>query len=525
MMKLSLGKTIGLACAGMAAMTLAVGGLAYVRIQELPKVVAEIANNQLPGIYNITMIRGLQRQQQLKLAQAALTASSGRRRSLLAAFDEATAAVPVAIAAYDQTITLAEDRRLFDSLKVSLAELGVGLASTASRLRHGVADDSPQVAAEKSEALTKRIETDLSALVKLNRDHVDGLVKEAFATSASSLTMVAVAVCGAMALGWLAAWRLVRRVRDRLQPLALAMDGLGHGNLTPRVAVEVDDEIGQMGRSLNQSMERLGQTISSLRENALGVRESSEALGTVSLQLQANAGETATRIRSTSETSDRISANISTVASASEEMLASINEISKSANEAARVARSAVETARATSGTMGKLTQSSTAIGQVIEVINTIAEQTNLLALNATIEAARAGEAGKGFAVVANEVKELARQTAEATKGIAGKIGAIQTDTQEAIQAIQSISAVIDQISSHSQTIASAVEEQTITTNEIGRNVTEAAAGAGEIASSVSTVSQTADSTAEGANRASETARGMSETAGRLQELVSQFKV
>src|SRR5581483_7458380 len=150
--------------------------------------------------------------------------------------------------------------------------------------------------------------------------------------------------------------------------------------------------------------------------------------------------------------------------------------------EAARVATSAVRVAEVTSGAISKLGDSSIEIGKVVKVITSIAEQTNLLALNATIEAARAGEAGKGFAVVANEVKELANETARATEDISRKIDAIQTDTQTAVISIQEITDVIAKINDIQTTIASAVEEQAATTNEIGRNVSEAAKGTTEIA-------------------------------------------
>ncbi len=178
-----------------------------------------------------------------------------------------------------------------------------------------------------------------------------------------------------------------------------------------------------------------------------------------------------------SAAAEQVSKSVQTVAASAEEMTASIKEIARNAHEAARVATSAVRVAEVTSGTISKLGDSSIEIGKVIKVITSIAEQTNLLALNATIEAARAGEAGKGFAVVANEVKELAKETAKATEDISRKIDAIQGDTTEAVKAIKEIRGIIGQVNDISTTIASAVEEQTATTNEIGRNVAQAAAG------------------------------------------------
>ena len=110
-------------------------------------------------------------------------------------------------------------------------------------------------------------------------------------------------------------------------------------------------------------------------------------------------------------------------------------------------------------------------------MITSIAQKTDLLALNATVEAARAGEVGAGFAVVANEVKELAKQTSNATEEISRKIEAIQTDAKAAVSAISSISSVITKVNEISMSIATAVEQQSATTAEMSRNVSEAARG------------------------------------------------
>jgi methyl-accepting chemotaxis protein len=263
--------------------------------------------------------------------------------------------------------------------------------------------------------------------------------------------------------------------------------------------------------------------IQGVTENANALAASSEELTAVSQQMGTNADETSAQAGVVSAASEQVSRNVETVATGTEEMSASIKEIAKNANEAARVATQAVRAAETTNATIAKLGESSSEIGKVIKVITSIAQQTNLLALNATIEAARAGEAGKGFAVVANEVKELAKETAKATEDISQKIEAIQSDTTSAVQAIGQIGQIIDQINDISNTIASAVEEQTATTNEISRNVVEAAKGSAEIAQNISGVAVAAKSTSDGARDSQQAAAHLAKMATDLQSMVSRF--
>jgi methyl-accepting chemotaxis protein len=275
--------------------------------------------------------------------------------------------------------------------------------------------------------------------------------------------------------------------------------------------------------TIEQMRANLISLISETAQNAGALASSSEELTAVSQQMAGNAEETATQANVVSAASEEVSRNVSSVASASEQMQASIREIAKNANASARVAKNAVSVAQSTNETVKKLGESSQEIGNVIKVITSIAQQTNLLALNATIEAARAGEAGKGFAVVANEVKELAKQTA--TEEIGQKIEAIQGDTKGAVKAIEDIGGIINQINDISNSIASAVEEQTVTTNEIGRSVTEAAKGVGDIAKNIGGVALAAKNTTEGANETQKAAQELSQMATRLQTVISRFTV
>lgn len=260
------------------------------------------------------------------------------------------------------------------------------------------------------------------------------------------------------------------------------------------------------------------------RELAESLARSSEELTGVSQEMGSSAQETATQAGVVAAAADEVGKNAQTVALSAQQMTASIREIARSAIDATKVADHAVRVAERTSQTINKLGDSSKEIGQVIKVITNIAQQTNLLALNATIEAARAGEVGKGFAVVANEVKELAKETARATEDISRRIEAIQGDSGGAISAIGEIGAIIRQISEIQTTIASSVEEQTVTTNEIARNVNEASRGTSDIARHIAGVAAAAKQSASGATATQHSASLLSNLATQLEKLVSTMR-
>ena len=174
---------------------------------------------------------------------------------------------------------------------------------------------------------------------------------------------------------------------------------------------------------------------------------------------------------------------------------------------------------------MRGLDEAAREISDVVRLIEDIAGRTNLLALNATIEAARAGEAGKGFAVVASEVKELAQETARATEDISKRVEAIQADTAGAVEAISQITSVIAEINDFQATIAAAVEEQTATTNEMNRNVAEAADGSRNIATAISGLAEGTQLTNQRVEDAQRAAAELARMSGELQDAVSRFTV
>jgi methyl-accepting chemotaxis protein len=289
------------------------------------------------------------------------------------------------------------------------------------------------------------------------------------------------------------------------------------------VEVEVkQDQVAAKRRKVD--MNRLADDF----EGAVG--EIVETVSSSSTGLEASATTlAATAVRSQELTkmvaaaSEEALINVQSVASATEEMTSSVNEISRQVQDSARMAGEAVDQARKTNDRVGELSKAAARIGDVVDLINTIAGQTNLLALNATIEAARAGDAGRGFAVVASEVKALAQQTAKATGEIGQQIAGIQAATQESVNAIKEISATIEKLSEISSTIAAAVEEQGVATREISRNVQQAAQGTQQVSSHITVVQRGASETGSASSQVLSAAQSLSRDGNRLKLEVGKF--
>ena len=363
----------------------------------------------------------------------------------------------------------------------------------------------------------------LTSLEKSESSNADVAIKDVRSSAATArIVVIVLLIVGALAaigLALMVTERIVRAVRM----ISHVVEGLAKGDLSRTADVPTRDELGDVASALNASTANLRKMMSSIGANA-------DTVATAGVNLTRATAEISTSVQATSQRSalvagnaDVVSSNVQTVAAGSEEMSASIREIALNATQAVTVAKRAVDVAAGADATVTKLGASSDQIGQVVKMITSIAEQTNLLALNATIEAARAGDAGKGFAVVAGEVKELAQETAKATEDISQLVTSIQGDSVQAVEAIKEISEVIDQINAFQATIASAVEEQTATTNEMSRNVTEAAGAATEIAHTIGTVATAAETTTHGMAKAGEAIEELARMAADLRGLVGKF--
>ncbi len=301
----------------------------------------------------------------------------------------------------------------------------------------------------------------------------------------------------------------------------------GQGDLTKRLNVKNNDEIKAMSNYFNDFIDNLHGIISNIAETSSSLTDSSQNLSDVANRMASNvtqmseqsgytastsshvsenvnnvassveqansslsgiaamteelsvtldkmakiADQTAQNVRVVAESNEEISTRTGSIASSIEEMTASLNEVSKNTLKANQVSQNAHNRSNELQTSMESLVGASNQIGKVVQIIKDIADQTNMLALNATIEAASAGEAGKGFAVVAGEVKELARQSADATDEISEHIDRIQSATSKMAGTIGEIGKVIGEVADISNMIASAVEEQTAVAGEISKSI------------------------------------------------------
>jgi len=369
----------------------------------------------------------------------------------------------------------------------------------------------------------------------------------------SRRNLVTAITASALALGLMVVlgYFVGRSISAPMERVAAAMRDLedGEGDLTFRLRVESDDEVGRLARHFNAFVAKLhsligevagnAQTLADasdeltrisdrLVDNSQSVREGASAVSTRTQEVSANvdsvagaAQEANKNVTSVSSSTEQMSQNMAQVSLAAEavasnavEVEGSIRDISDAMNtirgnteKAATVSRQGAEKATPVQHLLRELTQSAEATGKIVALIQKVADQTNLLSLNASIEAASAGEAGKGFAVVANEVKDLARETTEATKKIELQISDMQSFTRQSVAAIGQIIELMEGAHAINSAIAKAVEDQTHTSAKVFEATSDSTRMIADVTGNIGEASNMA---AEVAGKASDLKRGIS---------------
>ncbi len=370
-----------------------------------------------------------------------------------------------------------------------------------------------------------------------------------------SIRNIAVAAgCIFLVLTIMAVLWFVKGIMEQLgndpSEIATVADRIAAGDLTYEFP-DTGKTITGVYASMKQMTENLKNMFNDISKGVKTLTSSSAELSSISKKMTSGAEQssmkannvssaakdTAAAMNSVAASTEQTSSSLQMIVASAEEMYATINEISADTAKGSQTTNLAVEKAEHISSKVDGLGQAAMEISKVTETIADISAQTNLLSLNATIEAARAGEAGKGFAVVAGEIKELAKQTAEATDEIGLKIGEVQASATESVEAIKSIVEIIDDINSIVTSVASAIEKQSGATREISNNVSQAASGiqevnenvsqtsalAAEASGDVDQVSQSVNEITAGSRQINESVLELSKLAGNLTKMVDRF--
>lgn len=417
----------------------------------------------------------------------------------------------------------------------------------------GFKDEAMEIYNAKSRKALQQVKAGLHGIAEEIEKHIRESNKGLQSEIKLKTRMIIILTGLAILLASLFSFFLARKISSTLRQSVDLAESLAEGNLTKRLELQQKDELGLLATALNTMTDKLNLMIGNMNSEVLGLASTSNELNVIAQSMSENSDNVSDRASSVAAATEQLSGNMNSVAAASEEASTNVNivataseevtnsiaEVDIKTREARKITEDAVQLANSSSVKIDALGKAANQISKVTEVITEISDQTNLLALNATIEAARAGESGKGFAVVANEIKELAKQTADATGEIRSSIELMQGSTDETVAEIRQITEVIGRVDEIVTAITVSVAEQTATTNEIGENIQQAAMGIGEvnenvaqsstssveIAHDITEMSELAGDLSSTGNTVEESANDLASIADTLKDMVTQFKI
>jgi methyl-accepting chemotaxis protein len=552
---MKIGKRLAFAFGLMAAMMICGTGLAYYGVKSINAALeSNVRESQTMGL--ITNLRRELNRNSLDLWSIVAMPDGEERTRHSASFQTNRGSFNKAIADLKANIVQPEEMLAMEKVESSVTASRDVNDRVLALILQGQQADAIYLMAKEGEAQRDASKASIDQMVDLQQTRVKATGDAATQRVDSVRLALGFGLVAGLLLAAVFALLITRSITRPLATSFQLLDEISRGNLThdvPPALMARADELGDLSHALQTVTDSLRRLIADVGNGMDVLAASSSALSNVSTEMADGARQTSNRASTVAAAAEEMSSNsvsvaagmeeatssLTTMASATEEMTSTIGEIAAKSEKARVITSEATEQANRVTGLVQNLSRAAQDIGKVTETITQISGQTNLLALNATIEAARAGAAGKGFAVVAHEIKELARQTAEATEDIKAKVSGIQSSTAGTLGDLGRISQVIGEITAIVTTIATAIEEQSNVTKDIARSVSEAAAGVGDanqrvgematvsqsVAKDIASVNQAAGEMASGSEQNLASAGQLSQLAEDLRRMVSRFKV
>lgn len=314
-------------------------------------------------------------------------------------------------------------------------------------------------------------------------------------------------------------------LQNKVDKILRVVSAAQNGDLTQTIDVTGNDAIGLMGQGLKEFFGQLKEDFTVINQFARDLESQANTISNSSKLLSDNSKTTMTATEAMKKSTTDVSQNINYLNTSTSELKQAVSEISRQAIESNRFATSAIDYVNQVENVSIKLDANTDDISKYLIVISNIARQTNLLALNATIEAARAGEAGKGFAVVANEVKELARQSAEASEEITQKVQIIKSNSTEIVDSVKKVSKCMEDINNSSRIVAAATEEQFATTDKFVDLISHTVKEVDNVSTRANNVGAVTENTSEIIYKNSTISNELSITSDNLTNIVRKFKL
>lgn len=564
-MKLTVGKKIIFSFGTILLLIILIGIISINRLSFIEEKIINVVDSWLPGVEAINNFNYVSERVVTLTLRDTISMDLQEKQQLEQQREEMILKASQTLDAYEKTIYLDEDRKNFNELKTKWTSF---LASNESTIKMSRGNDQAKTkeSFQESMRIFDSMQTNLDALVILNRDGAQNSSVESTSAVKSAVIFISIGIILAILIGIILSFQLIRSISKPLLELKEKAITVSKGDLTERIEVKSKDEIGQLGIAFNDMQESLKSLVQEVEQNAEQVAASAEELTASAEQTSAATEQVATAIQDVASSSEKQTHGIDKNVESLEEVSEGVNRIAENSMKvtelAHRTTMQAEEGGKAVTNTVSQMNsinnsvtesnvmikslyERSKEVSSILDVITGIADQTNLLALNAAIEAARAGENGKGFAVVADEVRKLAEQSQHSAKEIFEIVQGIQKDTENTVQIMGRVTDDVQngvkvsqeaiekfgQILQSTKEITPQMEEVSATAQQMSASLQEVASTGNELViiakGNAATSEEVAASTEEqlaSMEEISSSAQSLASMAETLKVLISKFR-